>query len=100
MSHVGIAKAAWAECAGKLGGFDGAKGVKSVAKWILKLISKYGSGTVSITDKYIELKNSVPWIGRALDAGTMRQSLDIQRNTLAKSVIAIVKHNSKKAGFA
>jgi hypothetical protein len=102
MSHVGIAKAAWAECAAKLGGFSGkgVKGVKSITEWIQKLISKYGRGTVTVTDKYVELKNSVPWIGRALGPGTLKQTLDIQRNTLAKSVIEIVKHNSKKAGFA
>lgn len=100
MSHVGIAKAAWAECAAKLGGFSGATGVKKIQDWIAKLISKYGRGTVTITDKYVELKNSVPWIGRALGPGTLKQTLDIQRNTLAKSVIAIVKHKSKEAGFA
>jgi hypothetical protein len=100
MSHVGIAKAAWAECAAKLGGFEKATGVKKIQDWISKLISKYGRGTVTVTDKYVELKNSVPWIGRALGPGTLKQTLDIQRNTLAKSVIAIVKHNSKKAGFA
>jgi hypothetical protein len=53
-----------------------------------------------VTDKYVELKNSIPWIGRALSRSNLQKTLDIQRNTLAKSVIAIVKHNSKKAGFA
>ena len=97
---VGIAKAGWAECAGILGGFTGVKGGKKIQGWIQKLISKYGKGSVTVTDKYVELKNSIPWIGRALSRSNLQKTLDIQRNTLAKSVIAIVKHNSKKAGFA
>ena len=97
---VGIAKAAWAECAASLGGFAGVKGVGSIQAWLQKLISKYGSGSVVTTKKYVELTNTVPWIGRALGRSALRKSLDIQRETLAKSVIAIVKHNSKKAGFA
>jgi hypothetical protein len=97
---VGIAKAGWAECASMLGGFARVKGVGSVQGWIQKLISKYGKGSVTVTDRYVELKNSIPWIGRALSRSNLQRTLDIQRNTLAKSVIAIVKHNSKKAGFA
>jgi len=99
---VGIAKAGWAECAAKLGGFSakGVSGVKSISRWIQKLISKYGNGSVTVTDKYVELKNSIPWIGRALSRSNLQRTLDIQRNTLAKSVIAIVKHKSKEAGFA
>jgi hypothetical protein len=97
---VGIAKAGWAECASRLGGFDGVKGVGSIQIWLRKLISKYGSGSVVITNKYVQLTNSIPWIGRALSRSALRKSLDIQRNTLAKSVIEIVKHNSKKAGLA
>jgi hypothetical protein len=97
---VGIAKAGWAECASRLGGFDSVKGVGSIQNWLQKLISKYGSGSVVITDKYVKLTNSIPWIGRALGRSALRKSLDIQRETLAKSVIAIVKHNSKKAGLA
>jgi len=97
---VGIAKAGWAECASMLGGFARVKGVGSVQGWIQKLISKYGKGSVTVTDKYVELKNSIPWIGRALSRSNLQKTLDIQRNTLAKSVIAIVKHKSKEAGFA
>ena len=97
---VGIAKAGWAECASRLGGFDSVKGVGSIQNWLQKLISKYGSGSVVITDNYVKLTNSIPWIGRALGRSALRKSLDIQRETLAKSVIAIVKHNSKKAGLA
>jgi hypothetical protein len=97
---VGIAKAGWAECAAQLGGFDGVKGVGKIQDWITKLISKYGSGSVELNNKYVRLTNSIPWIGRALGRSALRKSLDIQRNTLAKSVIEIVKHNSKKAGFA
>lgn len=97
---VGIAKAGWAECAAMLGGFDRVQGVGRIQNWLQKLIAKYGSGTVLVTDKYVSLTNSVPWITRALDRSTMRKTLDIQRNTLAKSIIAIMKHTSKKAGFA
>jgi hypothetical protein len=97
---VGIAKAGWAKCASELGGFDGVKGVGKIQNWIQKLISKYGSGSIILTDKYVKLTNSTPWIGRALGRSALRKTLDIQRGTLAKSVIAIVKHNSKKAGFA
>jgi hypothetical protein len=99
---VGIAKAGWAQCAGLLGGFDKPKGGKvgRIQKWIQKLIPKYGSGSVINTDKYVILNNSVPWIGRVLTRADLKDSLDIQRQALAKSVIAIVKHNSKKAGFA
>jgi hypothetical protein len=97
---VGIAKAGWAKCALELGGFDGVKGVGKIQNWVQKLISKYGSGSITLTDKYVKLINSTPWIGRALGRSALRKSLDIQRNTLAKSVIEIVKHNSKKAGFA
>ena len=71
-----------------------------IQDWIAKLISKYGSGSVELNNKYVRLTNSVPWIGRALGRSALRKTLDIQRETLAKSVIAIVKHNSKKAGFA
>jgi hypothetical protein len=97
---VGIAKAGWAECAGILGGFTGVRGGKKIQGWLQKLISKYGKGYATVTDKYVELKNTVPWIGRALSNTELKKTLDIQRNTLAKSVIAIVKHNSKKAGLA
>jgi hypothetical protein len=97
---VGIAKAGWAECASMLGGFASVKGVGFVQGWLRKLIAKYGRGSVTITDRYVELKNTVPWIGRALHRSSLRKTLDIQRETLAKSVIAIVKHKSKEAGFA
>jgi hypothetical protein len=97
---VGIAKAGWAECASRLGGFESVRGVGSIQSWLQKLISKYGSGSIVITNKYVQLTNSIPWIGRALSRAALRKSLDIQRETLAKSVIAIVKHNSKKAGLA
>ena len=97
---VGIAKAGWAECAAQLGGFEKATGVKKIQKWVFNLINKYGRGSVKITDSYVELKNSVPWIGRALSRSNLQKTLDIQRNTLAKSVIKIVKDKSKAAGFA
>jgi len=97
---VGIAKAGWAMCAADLGGFDSVTGVGKIQNWIQKLIAKYGSGSVILTDKYVKLTNSIPWIGRALGRSALRKSLDIQRNTLAKSVIAIVKYKSKQAGFA
>ena len=97
---VGIAKAGWAQCAAKLGGFEKATGVKKIQKWIQKLISKYGKGFVAVTDNYVQLTNSIPWIGRALSRSNLQKTLDIQRNTLAKSVIKIVKHKSKEAGFA
>ena len=80
--------------------FDGVKGVNKIQGWIVKLISKYGRGTVQEGKGYIKIVNSVPWIGRALSQSSFKQSLDIQRTALAKSVIAIVKSNSKKAGFA
>jgi hypothetical protein len=97
---VGIAKAGWAQCASILGGFDGVKGVGKIQGWVTKLISKYGRGTVQQGNGYIKLRNGVPWIGRALSRSNLAKSLDIQRTALAKSVIAIVKFNSKKAGFA
>jgi hypothetical protein len=97
---VGIAKAGWAECAAQLGGFERVTGVGKIQKWVFNLINKYGRGSVKITDSYVELKNSVPWIGRALSRSNLQQTLDIQRNTLAKSVIKIVKDKSKAAGFA
>jgi len=97
---VGIAKAAWAQCAAKLGGFDSVTGVGKIQEWLQKLISKYGKGAVILTDEYVKLTNTIPWIGRALTRAALRKSLDIQRETLAKSVIAIVKYNSKKAGLA
>ena len=97
---VGIAKAGWAQCAEILGGFDGVKGVNNIQKWVTKLISKYGSGSVQEGDGYIKIRNSVPWIGRALSRSGFQASLDIQRTALAKSVIKIVNFNSKKAGFA
>lgn len=97
---VGIAKASWAECAGALGGFASVAGVGKIQGWIVKLISKYGRGTVQEGKGYIKIVNSVPWIGKALSRSNLTKSLDIQRTALAKSVIAIVKYNSKKAGFA
>jgi hypothetical protein len=97
---VGIAKASWAECAGALGGFASVKGVGKIQGWVVKLISKYGRGTVQEGKGYIKLTSNVPWIGKALSRSNLTKSLDIQRTALAKSVIAIVKYNSKKAGFA
>lgn len=97
---VGIAKAGWAECASILGGFDAVKGVGKIQGWVTKLISKYGRGTVQQGNGYIKLRNGVPWIGRALSRSGFKKSIDIQRTALAKSVIAIVNHNAKKAGFA
>ena len=97
---VGIAKAGWAECAAILGGFQSVKGVGSIQKWLQKLIANYGRGTVHLDNDSIQIRNSVPWIRRVLSNSAMRKSLDISRKALAKSVIAIVKHNSKKAGFA
>ena len=97
---VGIAKASWAECAQTLGGFASVTGVGKIQGWIVKLISKYGRGTVQEGKGYIKIVNSVPWIGNALSRSNLAKSLDIQRTALAKSVIAIVKFNSKKAGFA
>ena len=97
---VGIAKAGWAECASILGGFDKVTGVSKIQAWVTKLISKYGRGTVQEGNGYIKIRNSVPWIGNALSRSNLTKSLDIQRTALAKSVIAIVKSNSKKAGFA
>ena len=97
---VGIAKASWAECAQTLGGFAAVTGVGKIQGWIVKLISKYGRGSVQEGKGYIKLRNGVPWIGNALSRSNLTKSLDIQRTALAKSVIAIVKYNSKKAGFA
>jgi len=97
---VGIAKASWAECAQALGGFASVTGVGEIQGWIVKLISKYGRGSVQEGKGYIKLRNGVPWIGNALSRSNLTKSLDIQRTALAKSVIAIVKYNSKKAGFA
>ena len=97
---VGIAKASWAECAQALGGFAAVTGVGKIQGWIVKLISKYGRGSVQEGKGYIKLRNGVPWIGNALSRSNLTKSLDIQRTALAKSVIAIVKYNSKKAGFA
>jgi len=97
---VGIAKAGWAECAQTLGGFASVTGVGKIQGWIVKLISKYGRGSIQEGKGYIKIGNNVPWIGNALSRSNLAKSLDIQRTALAKSVIAIVKFNSKKAGFA
>lgn len=99
---VGIAKAGWAQCAQTLGGTTAPQKskVKSIQKWVTNLIPKYGRGTVQEGRGYIKIVNSVPWIGNALSRSNLAKSLDIQRTALAKSVIAIVKYNSKKAGFA
>ena len=99
---LGIAKAGWAQCAQTLGGTTAPQKskVKSIQKWVTNLISKYGRGTVQEGRGYIKIVNSVPWIGNALSRSNLTKSLDIQRTALAKSVIAIVKYNSKKAGFA
>ena len=99
---VGIAKAGWAQCAQELGGTKAPQKskVKSIQKWVTNLIPKYGRGTVQEGKDYIKIKNSIPWIGRVLSRSNLTKSLDIQRTALAKSVIAIVKYNSKKAGFA
>ena len=53
------------------------------------LANRFGVSAVSIQE-----------IGNALSRSNLTKSLDIQRTALAKSVIAIVKYNSKKAGFA
>jgi hypothetical protein len=99
---VGIAKAGWAQCAQTLGGTTAPQKskVKSIQKWVTNLIPKYGRGSVQEGKGYIKIVNSVPWIGNALSRSNLAKSLDIQRTALAKSVIAIVKFNSKKAGFA
>jgi len=106
--NIGIAKAGWAACAEQLGG---AKAVRSkddgkveLPKWVRRHLKNQGSGTVAdnsadLKNPFVELKNTVRYIGQVISPQTIRQTIDTQILRMINRLAIIAAAEAKKAGL-
>lgn len=107
MTRAGVVKAAWAECAQKLGG---AKDVRSggtnavpLPPWVKRHIGRYGKGQVKETletDKpSIEMTNKVSYVKENISDQSIAETVSAQVLRLINRLLIIAKYEAKKAGL-
>ena len=106
--NIGMAKAGWASCAEQLGG---AKAVRSkddgrveLPKWVRRHLKTRESGSVAdnSSDKknpFVELKNTVRYIGQVISPQTIQQTIDTQILRMINRLAIIAAYEAKKAGL-
>jgi hypothetical protein len=106
--NIGIAKAGWASCAEQLGG---AKAVRSkddgrvdLPKWVRRHLKNRESGTVAdnssdLKNPFVELKNTVRYIGQVISPQTIQQTIDTQILRMINRLAIIAAAEARKAGL-
>jgi len=106
--NIGTAKAGWASCAEQLGG---AKAVRSkddgrveLPAWVRRQLKKRESGSVSDNSTakvrpFIELKNTVRYIGQLISPAVIQQTIDTQILRMINRLGIIAAAEAKKAGL-
>ena len=106
--NIGMAKAGWASCAEQLGG---AKAVRSkddgrveLPKWVRRHLKNRESGTVAdnssaAQNPFVELKNTVRYIGQVISPQTIQQTIDTQILRMINRLAIIAAYEAKKAGL-
>ncbi|NDD53606.1 hypothetical protein EBZ39_06970 [bacterium] len=108
MTRAGVVKAAWAECAQKLGGLgdvrSGGANAVPLPSWVRRHVGKYSKGSVNEAlsgDKpYIEMKNGVSYVGENITPQTIQETVDFQVKRLVSRLGYIAAAAAKKAGFS
>lgn len=105
---IGLAKAGWASCAEQLGG---AKAVRSkddgrvdLPKWVRRHLKSSEAGSVAdysdAKDRpFIELKNTIRYIGQLISPMTIRKTIDTQVLRMISRLGFIAAAEAKKAGL-
>ena len=106
--NIGMAKAGWASCAEQLGG---AKAVRSkddgrveLPKWVRRHLKNREAGTVADNSSdnknpFVELKNTVRYIGQVISNQTIQQTIDTQILRMINRLAIIAAYEAKKAGL-
>lgn len=107
MGRAGVVKAAWAECAEKLGGAQdvrsGGMNAVPLPPWVKRHIGRYGKGQVKETletDKpSIEMTNRVSYVKENISDQTIAETVSAQVLRLINRLLIIAKYEAKKAGL-
>ncbi len=106
--NIGMAKAGWASCAEQLGG---AKAVRSkddgrveLPRWVRRHLKNRESGSVADNSSdnknpFVELKNTVRYIGQVISPQTIQQTIDTQILRMINRLAIIAAYEAKKAGL-
>lgn len=107
MTRAGVVKAAWAECAQKLGGTQdvrsGGANAVPLPSWVKRHVGKYGKGHINETlqtDKpFIEMTNKVSYVKENISDQTISETVSAQVLRLINRLLIIARHEAKKAGL-
>jgi hypothetical protein len=106
--NIGTAKAGWASCAEQLGG---AKAVRSkddgrveMPAWVRRHLKSSEKGSVADNSNdskkpFIELKNTVRYIGQLISPQTIQQTIDTQVLRMINRLAIIAAAQARKAGL-
>lgn len=107
MTRAGVVKAAWAECAQKLGGTQdvrsGGANAVPLPAWVKRHVGRYGKGVVRETletDKpFIEMTNKVGYVKENISDQTIAETVSAQVLRLINRLLIIARYEAKKAGL-